>query len=407
MVLLSSTNMATSVAEELPSVGMAYSGTADTQGIRLQSRHLQIQQQRFYFDVCENDRGLFLKVTEVAKTRKRWNIIVPEAVADWFLDMLDACLRETAEGRQLPSKELRVENKVYYFVAQMAMGKPCTLRISEHGGPKGKSSIMVPAVDAELHGWADFIAMVGDAIATLKRHQAGGLVRQLPQDHQVMSLQRAMLEQGLLDAASNLLARFDISSKPMASELLSPEVTSSNPSLRLDSATQEDASDGSGRLSGSLQPKSWPVSSSSPLLAPTLPQNGTHQLLCGSTPVSAAADAAATPPPGSAAACMPMASAALDTAGGFEDQQSRLERQAAEPPLQLELGGKSFLFRLGRDRHGWGLHISETHQPQGSGSSHDMWTSLMIPLEGLEQLRDALSHFCLLSKLPDGLLTTS
>jgi hypothetical protein len=62
-----------------------------------------------YFDLKENPRGRYLKVSEKTSTT-RSTIIVPIANVAWFLDLFDYYIR--TDERDVFSKELHLDTKV-------------------------------------------------------------------------------------------------------------------------------------------------------------------------------------------------------------------------------------------------------------------------------------------------------
>uniref|UniRef100_A0ACD5VI03 Uncharacterized protein n=1 Tax=Avena sativa TaxID=4498 RepID=A0ACD5VI03_AVESA len=80
--------------------------------VELVSKTLQFEHKLFYFDLKENPRGRYLKISEKTSTT-RSTIIVPIAGVAWFLDLFDYYIR--TDERDVFSKELRLDTKVFYF----------------------------------------------------------------------------------------------------------------------------------------------------------------------------------------------------------------------------------------------------------------------------------------------------
>jgi hypothetical protein len=77
--------------------------------VELVSKTLQFEHKLFYFDLKENPRGRYLKISEKTSTT-RSTIIVPIAGVAWFLDLFDYYIR--TDERDVFSKELRLDTKV-------------------------------------------------------------------------------------------------------------------------------------------------------------------------------------------------------------------------------------------------------------------------------------------------------
>ncbi len=77
--------------------------------VELVSKTLQFEHKLFYFDLKENPRGRYLKISEKTSAT-RSTIIVPVAGVAWFLDLFDYYIR--TDERDAFSKELRLDTKV-------------------------------------------------------------------------------------------------------------------------------------------------------------------------------------------------------------------------------------------------------------------------------------------------------
>ncbi|GJN06209.1 hypothetical protein PR202_ga23914 [Eleusine coracana subsp. coracana] len=87
-------------------VGGGMGGGGD---VELVSKTLQFEHKLFYFDLKENPRGRYLKISEKTSAT-RSTIIVPIDGVPWFLDLFDYYIR--TEERDAFSKELRLQTKV-------------------------------------------------------------------------------------------------------------------------------------------------------------------------------------------------------------------------------------------------------------------------------------------------------
>lgn len=87
-------------------VGVGVGGGGD---VELVSKTLQFEHKLFYFDLKENPRGRYLKISEKTSAT-RSTIIVPVDGVAWFLDLFDYYIR--TDERDAFSKELRLQTKV-------------------------------------------------------------------------------------------------------------------------------------------------------------------------------------------------------------------------------------------------------------------------------------------------------
>eukprot|EP00210_Caulerpa_lentillifera_P004895 g4671.t1 len=120
------------------------------------SETLRVESKLFYLDLKENSRGRYLKISEKGNNRERSTIIVPSAGIQWFVELFHYFSGGTNENSGVVSKELPIENKVFFFdVGENPRGR--FLRVSESGaGPRGRSSLIIPSGGAGLTGWANF-----------------------------------------------------------------------------------------------------------------------------------------------------------------------------------------------------------------------------------------------------------
>nr|CAB3476776.1 unnamed protein product [Digitaria exilis] len=93
-------------------VGPGGGGVGGGGDVELVSKTLQFEHKLFYFDLKENPRGRYLKISEKTSAT-RSTIIVPVDGVAWFLDLFDYYIR--TDERDAFSKELRLQTKVFYF----------------------------------------------------------------------------------------------------------------------------------------------------------------------------------------------------------------------------------------------------------------------------------------------------
>lgn len=130
-------------------VGPVGGGGSD---VELVSKTLQFEHKLFYFDLKENPRGRYLKISEKTSTT-RSTIIVPIAGVAWFLDLFDYYIR--TDERDVFSKELRLDTKVFYFdIGENKRGR--YLKVSEASVNRNRSTIIVPAGSSGEEGWEAF-----------------------------------------------------------------------------------------------------------------------------------------------------------------------------------------------------------------------------------------------------------
>ncbi|KAL5221731.1 hypothetical protein ABZP36_026444 [Zizania latifolia] len=120
--------------------------------VELVSKTLQFEHKLFYFDLKENPRGRYLKISEKTSAT-RSTIIVPVAGVAWFLDLFDYYIR--TDERDAYSKELRLDTKVFYFdIGENKRGR--FLKVSEASVNRNRSTIIVPAGSSGEEGWEAF-----------------------------------------------------------------------------------------------------------------------------------------------------------------------------------------------------------------------------------------------------------
>ncbi|XP_047328796.1 transcription factor Pur-alpha 1 [Impatiens glandulifera] len=120
--------------------------------VELLSKTLQVEHKLFYFDLKENPRGRYLKISEKTSST-RSTIIVPSNGISWFLDLFNYYV--SSEDQEIFSKELQLDTKVFYFdIGENRRGR--FLKISEASVSRSRSTIIVPAGSVCDEGWVAF-----------------------------------------------------------------------------------------------------------------------------------------------------------------------------------------------------------------------------------------------------------
>ncbi|XP_021891115.1 transcription factor Pur-alpha 1 [Carica papaya] len=120
--------------------------------VELVCKTLQVEHKLFYFDLKENPRGRYLKISEKTSAT-RSTIIVPFSGISWFLDLFNYYV--ASDEHDLFSKELQLDTKVFYFdIGENRRGR--FLKVSEASVSRNRSTIIVPAGSARDEGWAAF-----------------------------------------------------------------------------------------------------------------------------------------------------------------------------------------------------------------------------------------------------------
>ncbi|KAM3265051.1 transcription factor Pur-alpha 1 isoform X1 [Capsicum annuum] len=120
--------------------------------VELLCKTLQVEHKLFYFDLKENPRGRYLKISEKTSAT-RSTIIVPFNGISWFLDLFSYYVK--SDDQDVFSKELQLDTKVFYFdVGENRRGR--FLKVSEASVSRNRSTIIVPAGNARDEGWAAF-----------------------------------------------------------------------------------------------------------------------------------------------------------------------------------------------------------------------------------------------------------
>ncbi|KAJ3684651.1 hypothetical protein LUZ61_013815 [Rhynchospora tenuis] len=131
--------------------------------VELVCKTLQFEHKLFYFDLKENPRGKYLKISEKTAAN-RSTIIVPSGGVGWFLELFNYYI-ETDE-REIVSKELRLDSKVFFFDAGVNK-RGRFLKVSEASVNRNRSTIIVPAGSSGEEGWELFrnlLAEINEAV---------------------------------------------------------------------------------------------------------------------------------------------------------------------------------------------------------------------------------------------------
>lgn len=120
--------------------------------VELLCKTLQVEHKLFYFDLKENPRGRYLKISEKTSAT-RSTIIVPFTGISWFLDLFNYYVN--SDEQDIFSKELQLDTKVFYFdIGENRRGR--FLKVSEASVSRNRSTIIVPAGSARDEGWTAF-----------------------------------------------------------------------------------------------------------------------------------------------------------------------------------------------------------------------------------------------------------
>ncbi|XP_074292656.1 transcription factor Pur-alpha 1 [Silene latifolia] len=118
----------------------------------LVSKTLQVEHKLFYFDLKENPRGRYLKISEKTSAT-RSTIILPANGISWFINLFNYYLN--SDDNDFFSKELQLDAKVFYFdVGENRRGR--FLKVSEASMSRNRSTIIIPAGTTRDEGWAAF-----------------------------------------------------------------------------------------------------------------------------------------------------------------------------------------------------------------------------------------------------------
>ncbi|XP_068663826.1 transcription factor Pur-alpha 1-like [Aristolochia californica] len=120
--------------------------------VELLCKTLQVEHKLFYFDLKENPRGRYLKISEKTSAT-RSTIIVPASGIFYFLDLFNYYVN--SDDQDVFSKELQLDTKVFYFdIGENKRGR--FLKVSEASVSRNRSTIIVPAGSTCDEGWAAF-----------------------------------------------------------------------------------------------------------------------------------------------------------------------------------------------------------------------------------------------------------
>ncbi|CAI0432480.1 unnamed protein product [Linum tenue] len=146
---------------------------------------LQVEHKLFYFDLKENPRGRYLKISEKTSST-RSTIIVPSSGISWFLDLFNYYVN--SDEHDLFSKELQLDTKATlrhstYITTSLGLSCSCCLlsiilqvfyfdigenrrgrflKVSEASVSRNRSTIIVPAGTSRDEGWASFRNILAD-----------------------------------------------------------------------------------------------------------------------------------------------------------------------------------------------------------------------------------------------------
>ncbi|XP_020274072.1 transcription factor Pur-alpha 1-like [Asparagus officinalis] len=127
-------------------------GGAVGNDVELVSKTLQFEHKLFYFDLKENPRGRYLKISEKTSAT-RSTIIVPVNGIVSFLNLFNYYVN--ADEQEVFNKELPLDTKVFYFdVGENKRGR--FLKVSEASLSRNRSTIIVPAGSSGDEGWTAF-----------------------------------------------------------------------------------------------------------------------------------------------------------------------------------------------------------------------------------------------------------
>ncbi|KAJ4970616.1 hypothetical protein NE237_003715 [Protea cynaroides] len=127
-------------------------GNSGGNDVELLCKTLQVEHKLFYFDLKENPRGRYLKISEKTSVN-RSTIIVPVNGISWFLDLFNYYVN--SDEQDAFSKELQLDTKVFYFdIGENRRGR--FLKVAEASVNRNRSTIIVPAGSARDEGWAAF-----------------------------------------------------------------------------------------------------------------------------------------------------------------------------------------------------------------------------------------------------------
>ncbi|WOG82824.1 hypothetical protein DCAR_0101992 [Daucus carota subsp. sativus] len=126
--------------------------------VELLCKTLQVEHKLFYFDLKENPRGRYLKISEKTSAT-RSTIILPLNGISFFLDLFNYYV--DSDQHDACSKELQLDTKVFYFdIGENRRGR--FLKVSEASVSRNRSTIIVPAGSTGDEGWVAFRNILGE-----------------------------------------------------------------------------------------------------------------------------------------------------------------------------------------------------------------------------------------------------
>lgn len=100
-------------AGAVAAVGGVAGGGGGGNDVELMCKTLQVEHKLFYFDLKENPRGRYLKISEKTSAT-RSTIIVPFSGIPWFLDLFNYYIN--SDDPEVFSKELQLDTKASLFL---------------------------------------------------------------------------------------------------------------------------------------------------------------------------------------------------------------------------------------------------------------------------------------------------
>lgn len=97
-------------------------GNSGGNDVELLCKTLQVEHKLFYFDLKENPRGRYLKISEKTSAT-RSTIIVPFSGISWFLDLFNYYVN--SDEQDVFSKELQLDTKAFLFLLLFLIFRPC------------------------------------------------------------------------------------------------------------------------------------------------------------------------------------------------------------------------------------------------------------------------------------------
>ncbi|KAL7606861.1 hypothetical protein Lser_V15G17883 [Lactuca serriola] len=120
--------------------------------LELLCKTLQVEHKLFYFNLKENPRSRYLKISEKT-SGTRSIVIVPFNGISWFFDNTNYYV--TSDDQDISSKEVQFDSKVFYFdIEENRRGR--FLKVSGASVSRNRSTIIVPAESTRDEGWCAF-----------------------------------------------------------------------------------------------------------------------------------------------------------------------------------------------------------------------------------------------------------